>query len=161
MNRKTKYLAAGLMFAAAGVTSIAMAQMKPEDAIRARQSIMRVMALNFGPLSAMAQGKVPFNKQVFTANALRLESVWAMNPAQYFLPGTDKPVPGSEIAGFTKAKSEIWSEPEKFKQAQHNAGEAIMKLAQAARSGDEGAMKSAAGGVGKACKGCHDDFHAK
>ena len=39
--------------------------------------------------------------------------------------------------------------------------DAIGKLAQAARSGDEGAMKAAAGDVRKACKACHDDFHAK
>jgi cytochrome c556 len=161
MNRKSKHLAMGLIVAAAGVTSIAMAAMKPEDAIHARQSIMRVMGLNFGPLAAMAQGKIAFNKHLFTANALRLEAVWQMDPAKYFLPGTDKPVPGSKIADYTNAKSEIWSEPAKFKKAAEHANEAIMKLARAARSGDEEAMKSAAGGVGKACKGCHDDFHAK
>jgi len=146
---------------AAGTATLALAQMKPEDAIRARQSIMRVVALNFGPVAGMAQGKIPFNKEVFTADALRLESVWQMNVARFFLPGTDKPVPGSKIAGFTHAKSEIWSEPAKFKHAKERADEAIAKLAQAARSGDESAMKAAAGDVGKACKGCHDDFRSK
>ena len=161
MKARNKYLVAGLMLATAGVSSLALAQMKPEDAIRARQSIMHVMALNFGPVAAMAQGKIPFNKETFTTDALRLQSVWQMNPAHYFLPGTDKPVPGSLIAGFTHAKADIWSKPEKFKKAAEHASEAIDKLAQATRSGDEGAMKSAAGGVGKACKGCHDDFRSK
>lgn len=161
MKLRTRYLAAGLLFAAAGASSLALAQMKPEDAIHARQSIMRVMGLTFGPLSAMAQGKIPFNKQAFTAGAQRLEAVWQMDPPKYFLPGTDKPIPGSKIAEYTKAKPEIWTEPEKFKKAAEHAGDEIGKLAQAAGSGDEGAMKSAAGNVGKACKGCHDDFHAK
>ena len=162
MNRKSKHLATGLIVAAAGMTTLAMAAMKPEDAIHARQSIMRVMGLNFGPIAHMAQGKIAFDKKVFTANALRLESVWEMNPTGRFFPkGTDKPIPGSKIAGYTNAKPEIWSEPAKFKKAAQHANGAIMKLAQAARSGDEDAMKSAAGGVGKACKGCHDDFHAK
>ena len=162
MNRnKTKHLATGLILAAAGVTTIAVAAMKPEDAIHARQSIMRVMGLTFGPLAHMAQGKTPYNKKEFVAGALRLESVWEMKPTQYFLPGTDKAIFGSGIAEYTKAKPEIWSEPAKFKKAAENASEAIAKLAQAARSGDESAMKSAAGSVGKACKGCHDDFHAK
>jgi cytochrome c556 len=161
MKARTRYLAAGLMLAAAGASSLALAQMKPEDAIRARQSIMRVIALNFGPVAAMAQGKIPFNKEVFTTNALRLQSVWQMNPAHYFLPGTDKPVPGSMIAGFTHAKADIWSDSAKFKKTAEHATEAIDKLAQAARSGDESAMKSAAGGVGKACKACHDDFRSK
>jgi cytochrome c556 len=160
MTRKTKFLAAALMLAAS--TTIVLAQMKPEDAIHARQSIMCVMGLNFGPVSAMAQGKIPFDQKAFVADALRLEAVWQMNPTGHFFPaGTDKAIPGSKIAEYTKAKSEIWSEPDKFKKAAEHAGEAIAKLADAARSGDEGAMKSAAGGVGKACKNCHDDFHAK
>lgn len=162
MNRnQIKSVAFVLLVLAASTATLAMAQMKPEDAIRARQSIMRVMSLNVGPLAGMAQGKIPFNKDVFTANALRLESIWAMNPPQYFIPGTDKPVPGSMIAGFTHAKPEIWSNAAKFKEAQDHAREAIGKLAQAARSGDEGAMKAAVGDVGKACKGCHDDFQSK
>jgi cytochrome c556 len=142
-------------------TSIAYAQMKPESAIRARQSIMRVMALNFGPVAQMAQGKRAFNKDVFAANALRLESVWAMNVTRFFPAGSDKPVAGSKIAGFTRAKPEIWSDMDKFKQAYDTLGQALGKLSKAAKSGDEGAMKAAAGGVGKACKGCHDDFQAK
>ncbi len=162
MNRnQIKGLAFLVLILAAGTATLALAQMKPEDAIRARQSIMRVIALNFGPVAGMAQGKIPFNKDVFTANALRLESVWEMNPARYFLPGTDKPVPGSMIAGFTHAKPEIWSDADKFKQTKEKADQAIAKLAQAARSGDEGAMKAAAGDVGKACKACHDDFRSK
>jgi cytochrome c556 len=161
MDRKTKHLVKGLIVAAAGVTTIAMAAMKPEDAIHARQSIMRVLGLNFGPLAAMAQGKIPFNEQLFAADAQRLEMVWQMDPMKYFLPGTDEPIPGSKIADYTNAKSEIWSEPQKFKKAAERATKAIDKLAQAARAGDESAMKSDAGSVGKACKNCHDDFHAK
>ena len=146
---------------AAGMSTIAYAQIKPEDAIRARQSIMRVNAINFGPVSAMAQEKIPFNKDVFVANALRLESVWAMNPTRFFVPGSDKPVAGARIAAFTDANGEIWSQPEKFKAAYDKETQEIGKLAAAARSGDEKAMKAAAGDVGKACKACHDDFQVK
>jgi cytochrome c556 len=146
---------------ALGVAGAAFAQAKPEDAIRARQAIMRVTAMNFGPISNMAQDKAPFNKDVFTANAVRMESVWAMNAGQYFVAGSDKPVAGAKIANFTDAKPEIWSQPDKFKSAASHLGDEIGKLAQAARSGDEKAMKAAAGEVGKACKACHDDFRAK
>ena len=162
MKLRTKYLAASLMLAAAGVTSIALAQMKPDDAIHARQSIMRTMGISFGPVAAMAQGKIPFDQKAFVADALRVEAVWQLNPTgRFFSAGTGKPIPGSKIAEYTNAKPAIWSEPDKFKKAAEHAGDAIGKLAQAARSGDESAMKSAAGNVGKACKGCHDDFHAK
>ena len=159
MNR---FLKIGIVLGlTACISGIAYAQMKPETAIRARQSIMRVMVLNFGPIAQMAQGKVAFNKEVFTANALRLESVWAMNVARFFPAGSDKPVEGSKIAGFTRAEPAIWSQPDKFKMAQETLTQALDKLAAAAKSGDESAMKAAGGGVGKACKSCHDDFRAK
>lgn len=157
MTRRENLVAALVV----AVPLVAFAQGKPEDAIRARQSIMRVMALNFGPIGAMAAGEAPFDKTVFQTNAARLESVWAMNPAQYFVAGTDKPVQGSKIASFTAAKPEIWAQPDKFKATAGRAGEAISALAQAAKSGDEKAMRAAAGEVGKSCKACHDDFRAK
>lgn len=146
---------------AAGVSTVAYAQMKPEDAIRARQSIMRVVAINWGPISGMAQDKIPFNKDVFVANALRLEQVWAMNPTRFFVAGSDHAVAGSRIAGFTDAKGEIWSQADKFKATYDKQTQEIGKLAAAARSGDEKAMKAAAGDVGKGCGGCHDDFRVK
>jgi cytochrome c556 len=158
-----KKLAQQIVFSAVaiGVAGAAFAQAKPEDAIRARQAIMRVTAINFGPVANMAQDKTPYNKDVFVANAVRMESVWAMNAAQFFIAGSDKPVAGAKIASFTDAKPEIWSQPDKFKSAANHLGEEIGKLAQAARSGDEKAMKAAAGDVGKACKACHDDFRMK
>jgi cytochrome c556 len=155
--RKLLALAVALAFPLVAVPQ----QMKPEEAIRARQSIMRVMALNFGPLGKMASGDAAFDRNVFQTNASRLEMIWAMNPGQYFVPGTDKPVPDSKIASFTAAKPEIWSQQDKFKAAAQNAGQQISALAQAAKSGDEKAMRSAAGEVGKSCKACHDDFRMK
>lgn len=156
---KNKIIIAATLAIAAAAT--AHAQMKPEDAIRARQSIMRVVGLNFGPVAGMAQDKIPFNKDAFVANATRLESVWAMDASRFFGAGTDKPVAGSKIAGFTDALPAVWSDAAKFKAAFDENTSAIAKLAAAARSGDEAAMKAAAGNVGKACKGCHDDFRAK
>lgn len=150
-----------VLAACAAACGVAHAQMKPEDAIRARQSIMRVVALNWGPIAGMAQDKIPFNKDVFVANAVRLESVWAMNPSRFFVPGSDKPVAGAKTASFTDAKGEIWSQGDKFKAAFDRETQEIGKLAAAARSGDEKAMKAAAGDVGKACGGCHDDFRMK
>lgn len=158
MTRLQKCLAAAAL-ALPLVT--ALAQAKPDEAIRARQSIMRVMALNFGPLDKMAAGEAPFDKAVFQANAARLESVWAMRPIQYFVPGTDQPVPDSKIASFTAARPEIWTQRDRFEAAAQRAGEQISALAKAAKGGDEKAMRAAAAEVGKSCKACHDDFRAK
>jgi cytochrome c556 len=158
MTRPTRIaLALALVASAAAVD----AQMKPEDNIRARQSIMRVVSLNFGPIAAMAQDKIPFNKEVFAANAARLEAVWAMNAPRFFVAGSDKAVSGSKIAGFTDAKPDVFAHSAEFKKAYDEAGKEIGKLAAAAKGGDEKAMKAAAGNVGEACKGCHDDFRVK
>jgi cytochrome c556 len=142
-------------------STIAYAQIKPEDGIRARQSIMRVIALNFGPVAQMAQGKMPWNKDMFVANALRIEALWAMQPARFFVPGSDNAVAGAKIASFTDARPEIWSQADKWKAANDRMGEAVTNLAKAARGTDEAAMKSAAGALGKTCGGCHDDFRKK
>ena len=158
MSIKTQIAVAAALVATA---STVVAQMKPEDAIRARQSIMRVVGLNFGPVSGMAQDKIPFNKDLFVANSVRLEQVWAMQPSRFFVAGTDKAVAGSKVAGFTDATPEIWSSPDKFKKAFDDNTTAIGKLAAAAKGGDEKAMKAAADDVGKSCKACHDDFRVK
>jgi len=154
-------IAIALSIAAAGASTVAYAQMKPEDAIRARQAVMRVIALNFGPVAQMAQGKLPWNKDMFVANALRLEAIWGMQPARFFVPGSDAAVAGSKIASFTDSRPEIWSSADKFKAANDRMGEAVANLAKAARAGDEAAMKTAAGALGKTCGGCHDDFRKK
>jgi cytochrome c556 len=109
----------------------------------------------------MASGDAPLNKEMFQANAARVEALWAMNPGQYFIPGTEMPVAGAKIATFTDAKQEVWRQQEKFKAASDRASQSIAALAQAARSGDEKAMRGAAGEVGKSCKACHDDFRSK
>jgi cytochrome c556 len=70
-------------------------------------------------------------------------------------------VSGAKIATFSDAKPEIWSQPEKFKAAAGQATQQVGLLAQAARTGDEAAMRSAAGELGKSCKACHDEFRAK
>ncbi|MBI2313069.1 MAG: cytochrome c [Betaproteobacteria bacterium] len=159
MHRLAKIgLAAALV---AGVSSVAMAQAKPEEAIRARQAIMRVVALNFGPMGKMGAGEIPFNRDAFAAYATRLEAVVTMNPQNFFVPGTDQPVAGAKIANFTDARPEIWQSPEKFKSAMEKMQQEVGKLARAARTGDEKTMKVQAGEVGKTCKGCHDDYRSK
>jgi cytochrome c556 len=151
-----KWVAAALV--ALVLPLVAFAQMKPEEAIRARQSIMRVIALNFGPIGKMSAGEAPFDKKKFQENAERIKSVWEMNVGQYFVPGTDKPVPGSKIAEFTAAKPELFSQPDKLKSIAGEATQRVNELAEAAKSGDEAKMKAAAGALGKSCKACHDEF---
>jgi len=139
-------------------STVAYAQsMKPEDAITARRAVLRVIALNFGPLGAMAKGDIPFNAEVFKTNSARMAAVSTMPLLNYFPEDTD------EDAGDvkTRAMPEIWLDWDKFKNRLEAMQKEVAKLAKVAQSGDEGAMKAQVGATGKSCKNCHDDFRNK
>jgi cytochrome c556 len=151
---KHRLMLAAAAALAAGFTCAALAQTpKPEDEIRYRQSVMNVMGHSFGALGAMAQGKMAFNAQL-AADSAGIVEMMSKLPWNSFGPGTDKGAP-------TKADTKIWSETDKFKDKSEKMRAEVAKLAQAAKSGDEAAIKAATGDAGKACKSCHDDFRLK
>ena len=122
---------------------------KPEDAIKYRRSAMTVMAAHFGVLGAMANGRIPFDAQAAARNA-DIVAVMSKLPFAGFTPGTEN--------GDTKAKADIWMEPEKFKDRAGKMQEAVAKLDAAAKTGDVDALKKAFGPAAQSCKACHDDF---
>jgi len=146
---KVKNLAFAVV--AMGVAAGVLAQVKPEDQIRYRQSVMNVMGRSFGALNAMAKGEAPYTKDAAARNAAIVEMMSGL-PAPAFGAGTEKGAP-------TKADMKIWSEGEKFKTAYEKMVGEVKKLPAAA--GDEATLKAQVGEVGKACKGCHDDFRLK
>jgi cytochrome c556 len=122
---------------------------KPEDAIKYRKNALFVMAQHFGRVSAMAQGKVPFDAKAAAENA-EIATMMSKLPYVAFIEGTDK--------GDTKAKPEIWTEMDKFRAAATKMQEEMAKLNVAAKSGNLDAIKAAAGDTGKTCKACHDNY---
>lgn len=151
MNRLAS-AAATLLLAAAGLsiaTPAAAQFQKPEDAVKYRKAAMTVMASHFGRIAAMANGKAPFDPAGAQANA-ELVAVLSKLPFAGFIEGT--------ASGETKAKPEIWSEPEKFKAGASKMQEEAAKLSVAARSGNLDQIKAAVGDVGKSCKSCHDNY---
>lgn len=151
---KSKNSVAVLIVAAAvaGAAGSALAQQKPEDAIKYRQSALFIQGQNFGPLAAMAQGKIPFDKDVAVRNSGIVEFMSKL-PWDRFLPGTDQ--------GNTKAKPEIWLNMEDFRAKADKMQAEVAKLAQVARTGDFNAFKAQVGESGKACKACHDEYRNK
>lgn len=122
---------------------------KPEDAIKYRKAGMTMMAAHFGRVAAMANGRVPFDAKAAAENA-EIATALSKLPYAGFMAGTDK--------GDTKAKPEIWSDADKFRTAITRMQDEMVKLNAAAKGGNIDAIKAASGEVGKACKGCHDDF---
>ena len=126
---------------------------KPEDAIKYRQSAFTVMGTHFGRIGAVVQGKAPYDAKTTAENA-SIVLMMSTLPYTAFGEGTDK-------GGNTKAKPEVWKEPEKFQAAAKDMQAQVVKLDAAAKSGNLDAIKVAFGDAGKACKACHDNFREK
>jgi cytochrome c556 len=145
-----------LAIALLGITGIvsfsAQAQMKPEDAIKLRQSAMKLIGYNLGSIGAMVNDKKPYNKDEAIRNAGRVDAL-SSQPFEFFIAGSDK--------GETKAKADIWKETGKFKAAAEKMQGEVAKLAQVTKTGDMAALKSQFGAAAGACKACHDDFREK
>ena len=147
-----KKMAIALLGFAGVVSFSAQAQMKPEDAIKLRQSAMKLIGYNFGSIGAMVNDRKPYNKDEAIRNASRVD-VLSTQPFEFFIAGTDK--------GETRAKAEIWKDTAKFNAAAEKFQAEVAKLAQVARTGDMAALKAQFGAAGGACKACHDDFREK
>lgn len=129
----------------------ALAQ-KPEDAIKYRQGVYRVIGWNFGSMAAMAKGEKPYDAAAFARHA-EIVAFMSKLPLEGFTPGSEN--------GETKAKPEIWLDMDDFKaKLEKMQGEAA-KLAEVAKGGDLAASKAQLGETGKACKACHDKFRNK
>ena len=148
MRFATLIMVAGTMLA----TSPVFAQAKPEVLVKQRQAAMTLIGKYWGPVNGMAQGKAPFNAEVAARNAGFLDALSQM-PWDGFAEST------KDSQEKNRALPAIWAEPAKFKEAQERMRGAVTKLVAAAK--DEGAFKAAAGEVGKACGGCHENFRAK
>ena len=122
---------------------------KPEDAIKYRQSAMALMGNHMGRIFAMVNGRVPFDANAAQVNA---DIVAIVSRLQFagFIEGSDK--------GNTRAKAEIWSEPDKFRAAAQKSQDDIVKLSAAAKTGNQDQIKAAAGAAGQSCKACHDTY---
>ena len=124
-----------------------------ERAVEYRQALMGVLATNFGPVGAMAGGKMPFNAALAKKDGARTAFIATMIGDAF--PAI------SNVPGKTKAKANIWTDQADFQKKVQDLVDKAAALQTATDGGDEAAIKSAAGGVGQSCKGCHDDYRAK
>ena len=127
-----------------------------EKAIKARQAVMTLQSWYAGPLFNMAKGDLEYDAEMAKSFAAHLDMMANVEGGAMWPPGTDD----GAYAGKTRALPEIWSTwPEAGKKAEA-LSEATAALAAVAGDGLD-ALRSKIGPVGKACKGCHDDFRAE
>jgi cytochrome c556 len=131
----------------------AVAQVKPEILVKQRQAAMTLQGKYLGPIGGMLKGTVPYNPEIVARNASYLEVLTKM--------AWDGFDPSTKNEKNTKAKPEIYSQPEKFKAAYETLQAEVAKLAAAAKARDQDAVKATFGNVAKACNDCHDNFREK
>ena len=134
------------------VAGAALAQAKPEQLVRQRQAVMILQGKYFGPLAGMAQGKAPYNADIVRRNAAYLDNLSRM-PWDAFDPAT-KDVKSNALPA-------VFEQQDKFKEASSRLENELHKLYEVSRSGDENAVKTQIGAVGKACGACHENFRQK
>lgn len=138
----------GAMALLAAASAPASAQMKPEDSLKMRQGLMQALKSQAGPILGFAQGKNDLPADA----AQRAER--AAIVAGLAMIGWAK---GTEAIEGAKTKDEAF-QGTKFADGWAAAAKAAQALAAAAKGGNADAIKAAGGDLGKACKGCHEEF---
>ena len=138
----------------AGALSGAYAQFaKPEYAIKYRKAVMFLIAQHFGRMGAMVKEEVPYNQEVFSRNAMLVETLSRLPWEAAMVPGTDK--------GDTTLNASAFTQQAEFKEVAQTFETQATKLVSSAQSGDLISIKTQFGEVGKSCKACHTQFRTK
>ena len=133
--------------------AVATAAVKPDAAIRYRQSAYTMIGWNFGPLAQMVKGEAPWDAAAF---ALRAERIAALAPQ---LP--EGFPAGSDTGAKTEAKAEVWKNADDFKAKMDDFITQAKALAEVAKGGDEAKMKEQFKKTAGTCKSCHDGYRSK
>jgi len=138
----------------AGAIGSAYAQFaEPEHAIKYRKAAMFLIAQHFGRMGAMVKEKIPYDQEVFTENAMLVETLSRLPWEAVMVPGTD--------TGDTTLNSAAFTQPAKFKEVSQNFETQTAKLLSAAQSGNLNSIRTQFGEVAKSCKACHSQFRTK
>ncbi len=133
----------------------ALAQVKPDDAIKYRQSGYAFMAWNMGRIKMNVEGNYNKDEVIKAANAI--QAIANSGMGALYLPGTDKGTGWEK----TRAKSNIWTDKEQLGKVAMEFNKEANEMAKVAQTGDAAAVGAQLGKLGGTCKGCHDDFKAK
>lgn len=146
MNNMTR---SGIIVALMAASTLALAEVKPSDAVEYRQGIYKAVKWNFGPMGDMVKGKQEFNAAEFTRRANNLAALSKM-PLEGFIAGS--------YSGSTDALPAIEKDWETFAGIMSDFETSAAALAETAASGDMNAIRPAFMSVAKTCKSCHDKF---
>ena len=110
--------------------------------------------MNFGPMTAMVKGEMPWDEQQMAAYADQLAALVTLDVLRGFPDGSDK--------GTTRAKPAIWEDKADFQSKMDDLKTAVNALQRVANQGtDRKAIAAEVAATGKTCKACHDDYKSK
>lgn len=156
--KSTLFATLGLVAAGAiAATGPALADGHLEKAVKARQSLMQVVAFNLGPLGAMAKGEMEYDAEAAATSAKNLEALSKLDQSGMWPEGSDSESLGEDK---THALPAGWAADSKAMEKHEAWAEASAQLAAVAGDGLD-AMKPAVAEVGKSCGGCHDDYRVE
>ena len=150
---KIKLLLVLLSLSFAGAAS---AQLKPDDAIRFRQSGYGFMAWNMGRIKMNVEGG-QYNKEEVIKAANAIQAIANAGMGALYVPGSDKGT-GWEA---TRAKPAIFTDKEKVGKLAMAFNKEANEMARIAASGDASAVGAQLGKLGDTCNACHDDYKVK
>jgi cytochrome c556 len=150
-SRKRSMLTAALICALTAISVAAPAQDK-EAVLKDREAFMKGQGKDIGSVKAYIDGKGDLTQA--EAGAANLTQSTKKIP-DMFPPGTG----GTDTEGKYATKPAIWSDWNKFLDAQKNAATKADTLLTAVKSGDKAAIQTAFGDLGKnGCGACHETF---
>jgi cytochrome c556 len=142
--------AAAAAFLVAIAPAAADVTLKNEDMVAVRQAFMRVNSSYEGMLAAQAKGALDI-----PANQMKqIGEAWVRMGK--LLPSLFQK--GSEGVGKSRAKPEIWSEPEAFQAKLARYAKATEKFQQVAPAGDKASVAATFAEINNACDDCHKSF---
>ncbi|MDF1726993.1 MAG: cytochrome c [Sulfitobacter sp.] len=124
---------------------------KSSDAtVAARHHQMQMVGYHIGLLGAVAKGEMEYSSEMVDAAAKNLANLASMERATLWVEGTEQ-----GVADMSRAKAEIWSNPDDFAAKFMALEEAANAMVGAA---DAAAVGAGMGPLGGACKDCHETY---
>ena len=126
----------------------------PAEIIKARQEKLKDLGEQMKTIGG--QAKSGTLDRAVMAEAAKKAAAYAKDLPTWFPKGT-----GPEAGVKTRAKPEIWAQPDDFQAAAEKLPPEAEKLAEVVTNGDTPATFAQLQATGKACQGCHKQFRVK
>lgn len=148
----SRSLIAAALAASLCLPGAAFANEANEAALKARQSLMSLIAYNLGPLAQMAQGRIDYDAEAAQAAADNLFNLTRHSQERLWPEGTAE----GQIEG-SAARPAIWENLDDFARRYGDLQTAAATMQEAAGDGLQ-SLQGALGGLGGACQACHQQY---